>query len=137
MANVIIFEGQGTTISDGTVTLAAKSIELPLGSNAAIDVTNLSNEAVKTKVLATLQETNEFSVSAEFHTDYIGLSRANREWTITLPSSGGTFKVWAAITEMGNPNLETDNQPTIDITFTPTNRNGSGVETAPVYAAAS
>jgi hypothetical protein len=138
MANVIIYDGVGATISDGTTTLDAKKIEIPLGSRTAIEVTRLANSAVKTKALSKLREIADFTVTVGMNTDYLSslVDEDATQWTITLPDSGGTYSFYGGVSAMSNPSLEADTEPTIDLTFTVTNLN-SGAESAPAHTAAS
>lgn len=132
------YEGQGTTFTRAGLTLAPKTITMPGWSRTMIDITNLGNAAFKTKVVATLKETKEIVLTLEFDPAVYGaLSASEDNATTVIDFCGSTecITLWSAISDISDVSLETDTQPTFDLTLTVTNLNGSSVETGPVYAA--
>jgi hypothetical protein len=126
------FEGQGATFTKASLTLGIKDITLPGWSKGEIDVTLLANTDVKTFVLEKLRTIKDFSATMEFDkTPYMAIPEGNSLCVITLPDAAGTISFWGDVKEVGDVKLSTGGQPTVQVTIKVTNRNGSGVETAP------
>jgi len=132
----LTFEGQGTTFTMAGLTLAPKKITVPGWSKEEIDVTNLNNTDVKTFILATLRTIANLVLTLEFDASVYGaIPEGNLEVTVTFSGTTENIVFWCDPQEVGDVEEETDNQPTFDLTLKVTNRNGSGVETAPAYSA--
>jgi len=132
----VTFEGQGTTFTMSGLTLNPKKITVPGWSKEEIDVTNLNNTDVKTFVLATLRTINDIALTLEFDPSvYAAIPEGNTSITITFSGTTEKITFYGDVKEVGDVDEETDNQPTFDVTIKITNRDASGAETAPVYAA--
>jgi hypothetical protein len=59
----------------------------------------------------------------------------HQEFTITFPDDS-TLKFWGAMRSFDPGDVSEGEQPEADVVIVPTLRNGSGAETAPVWAAA-
>ena len=133
-------EGQGLTVAHGSTTIAQKpiSVEIPGFTRAAIDRTTQGNTAVKTSDLGVLREyedfTHQFPYDPVDYAAFVAACNTNLLHVITLPNSLGTFSVWCKVMSVGNiTNEGPESRPTYDVTFHPTNLNGSSVETAPAF----
>jgi hypothetical protein len=130
------FEGQGTTYTVSGLTLEPKTISVPGWTKEEIDVTNLSNSEFKTFILATLKTSANIVLNLEFDPSiYSALPEGAAEWKINFSGTTENITFWADIMEVGDVSQETDAQPVFDLTVKVTNRNDSGVETAPAYSA--
>ena len=114
-----------------------KKITVPGFSVAEIEVSTLDNTTAMTYVMAALRDYSDLVITAEFTPSIFGgtLSVGNALTTITFPDSGGSIALWCDIKEVSSPDFENNTQPTFDVTFKVTNRNGSGVETIPAFSA--
>lgn len=132
----VTFEGQGTTFTMTGLALNPKKITVPGWSKEEIDVTNLNNTDVKTFVLATLKTINDLVLTLEFDPSvYAAVPEGNSEIVITFSGTTEKITFWGDIKELGDVDEETDSQPTFDVNIKITNRDASGTETAPAYAA--
>jgi hypothetical protein len=133
------FDGHGITYTRSGLTAKVKTVKLGGYSKEEIDVTTHSNTAVKTKVLTTLKNYGDISLTLECDPSVYGgtISAGNASTVITFPNSAGSITFWADVKQVGEVTYEqgSSNQVTFELTLTVTNRNGSGVETAPVYSA--
>ena len=134
-----VYEGVGSTITFGT-TGASFNVEKISGGGGwkkdIIDVSTLSNTTAKTKVLGKLKEFKDFTVSVLTDTAKVHNSTfaTNELITITFPSAG-SLALYGAVSGVAPGDLAVGDKPTTELTITITNRNGSGVETAPVFSA--
>jgi hypothetical protein len=126
------YEGQGSTFTKSGLTGGIKEITIPGWSKGEIDVTLLSNTDVKTFVLEKLRTIKDLPMVLEFDkAKYMAIPEGNSLCVITLPDAAGTISFWGDVKEVGDVKLTTGGQPTVPVTIKITNRNGSGVETAP------
>lgn len=131
----VIKNGNGVTYTFSGITLPHQTMTIPGWDREEIDMTNLTNSAVKTKLLGTLREISEFSLTTEFDPDLIdSLPTDNQTMVITFPNAGGAITLWCQLKSVGEITMENDTRPQFELTFTVTNLNGSDVETAPAYA---
>jgi len=128
-----VYEGNGVTFTFSGFTLKPKTIELPGFTQESIDITTLSNAAVKTKFVAALKDYGKLFMTTEFDPDlYDSLPTTEQSLVISFPSVG-TITYYAKISEQDTVTLANDEDPVYRIGFTITNLN-SGVETAPVFS---
>lgn len=128
------FEGQGTTFTRSGLTLKPKTITVPGWTKEEMDVSTLSNTAFRTFVLKKLKTVNDLVLKLEFDAAvWKAIPETNGSWTITFPDSAGSVVLWADVKELGDVEVDVDNndQLMFDLTLKVTNRNGSGVETGP------
>jgi len=128
------FEGQGTGFTRSGLTLKPKTITVPGWNKEEMDVSTLSNTAFRTFVLKKLKTINDLVLKLEFDVAvWKTIPEGNGPWTITFPDSAGSVVLWADVKEVGDIEVDVDNndQLTFDLTLKVTNRNGSGVETGP------
>ena len=136
----ILVEGHGFSVAHGSVSLNQEpiTVELPGWMRAELARTTQGNSAVKTKDLASLKEYEDFTHQFPYDPDdYESLKDAadsHVAHVITFPNGSSTFTVYAKIKSLGNITMDTEGRPVYDVTFTPTNLNGSGTETAPDYS---
>lgn len=141
-----IDDGHGTTISfssqpSGTgpgITFWEKEVTPPgLDGGGENDITTMRNSTYRTKSpkqLITLTEMScVVSYDPNFYDDILALINLNNQITITFPDAT-TLTFWGWLDKFVPGNLVEGEQPTADITIVPSNKNGSGVETAPVVA---
>lgn len=148
MADNILESGYPTILTFTTVPsipLYEKSIK-PFGLDAggSTDVTTMRTPVnpglreMAAKKLATLTNatvTWAYKESVWAPANLIAMLRINQLVTMTFPN-GMQYAVWAFLdkAEPGELSVE-EAQPTIEGTLAPTNRNSSGVSTAPAYTA--
>lgn len=128
------FEGQGTTFTRSGLTLKPKTITVPGWTKEEMDVSTLSNTAFRTFVLKKLKTVNDLVLKLEFDAAvYKAIPEGNAQWTITFPDAAGSVVLWADAKEVGDVEVDVDNndQLMFDLTLKVTNRNGSGTETGP------
>lgn len=126
------FEGQGSTFTKSGLTLGVKEITLPGWSKGEIETTLLANTDVKTFVLEKLRTTKDIQLVLDFDkAPYMAIPEGNSLCVITLPDAAGTISFWGDVKEVGDVKLSTGEKPEVTCTIKVTNRNASGVETAP------
>jgi len=136
-----IYEGVGASIAFGTTiegTLKFYGISGSIAwERAVIDTSHLGLTAWKTKVIAKLKDGQPFTVqiAEDPAVPVISDWSRNESIVITLPDSIGTITVWGGVTNITSGDLVIDEKPTMALTITPTNQNGSAVETGPVFTA--
>ena len=129
----VVYEGNGVTFTFSGFTLKPKTIDIPGFSNEEIDITTLSNGAVKTKFVAALSDYGKLFMTTEFDPDlYDSLPTTEQALVVTFPSVG-TITYQAQISEQDAVTLANDEDPVYRIGFTITNLAG-GSETAPVFS---
>ena len=133
----VAYEGKGTTFTRAGLTLKPKSITFPGKTVEAIDVTTLSNTAAKTFVMSGLYESTDFVLTLEFDPSvYEGIvASGNLSTVVTFAGTTEKITFWADVMEVGQVEINFEEQPVFDVTFKVTNLNGSNVETVPAYAA--
>jgi hypothetical protein len=139
----IMTDGHPTTIefaADSDVQLKVKELT-PIGidGGGAIDITTMDNTTWRTMAPKSLKTASEMNFVCAYdpavYNEMISMVNVNQLITITFPD-GETVEFYGFINTF-TPNAHVEGeQPTANVTIIPTNRNGSGVETAPVYSAA-
>lgn len=101
-----------------------------------INITTMRNSAWETFAPRSLKTALDISYTAAFATDVLDdLEDAinhNQELTITF-SDGSSRMQWGYLKQLKINKMKIGSQPEADVVFVVTNRNNSGVETAPVY----
>ena len=100
------------------------------------DVTTMRNETWRTKAPKQLMTLSPCSFVAAYdpaiYDDILAMIQVNQQITITFPD-GATLVFWGWLDEFTPGALAEGTQPTASCTIVPSNQNGSGVETAPIY----
>lgn len=132
----VINEGNGVSYTYSGITLDPITIQVAGFEREAIDVTTLSNAAVRTYVTSTLADYQPFTVTTEFDAaEYDGFSAGGEggSFVITFDDTS-TLTFYANLLSLDAVDLENSTRPIYSFTFQPTNLN-SGTETAPAYTA--
>lgn len=119
-----------------------KTVQPPgLDGGDPINTTTMRNVAWRTFAPKALKTLSEMKVTVAYDPAFFGTTQAlailnvNKEITITFPD-GSTLVFWGYLAKFEPDDLQEGEQGEADMTIQPTNVNSSGVETAPVYAAA-
>ena len=130
-----------TSLASGeTILFYVKEVTPPgISGGGPIDVTTMLNTALRTNAPKQLKTATAASFVAAYdpavYDQILAMINVNQEITVTFPDLS-TLVFWGWLDEFTLGALVEGEQPTADGTIEPSNRNGSGVETAPVYAAA-
>ena len=129
-----------TFAENSDVLLYEKEVTPPgVDGGGEIDVSTMQNTTWRTKSPKSLKTLAESSLVAAYdvavYDEIIAMVNVNQSITITFPDSS-TLVFWGWIDKFTPGALVEGQQPTADVTIVPSNRNGSDVETAPVYSAA-
>jgi hypothetical protein len=131
---IVTLTGAGVTFWE--VTLQPPGID----GGEAIPTTTMRNSDLRTSAPRHLYGLTPSEISAAYDpTAYDSILAAvniNQSIIVTFPD-GGTLTFWGFIQRFVPDANEEGRRPTARITIVPTNRNASGVETAPVVAAGS
>lgn len=141
----IMEDGFPTRISFGTpatMKWRVLSVDLPgIDNGDTIDTTSMDNTAWRTAAVKKLKSLTDLGLTVSFDpaiygvTDILAAIGVNQEFTITFPDNS-TLKFWGAMRSFDPGDYSEGEQPEADVVVTPTLRNGTGAETAPVWAAA-
>jgi len=135
-----IDDGFKTLISfaaNPNVTFEEKEVTPPsMEGGGAIDTTTMRNTSLRTKSPKQLKSLGDMKLTVAYGSAALmeiwALINQNTQITITLPT-GNTFTFWGWL-DTANPGaLSEGNQPTLDITIIPSNRDNNGIEQEPVY----
>lgn len=132
----VVNEGNGVTYTFSGIAFDPISLQVPGYSREMIDLTNLDNSAVRTKIGAALADWQPFVLRTAFDPDGVDGWPAGGEgsaFVVTFPG-GANITIYAVASDVAPVELANNERPINEITFTPTNLN-SGVETAPAYSA--
>ena len=142
----VLNEGHPTTISFSedsglTLELYEKEVTPPsLDGGGPNDTTTMRNATYRTKQPKVLVTLGQASFTAAYdpacYGDLIGILNDNQLITITF-SNGDTLAFWGWLDKFTPGRITEGAQPTAECVIECSNQNGSGVETAPVYDAAS
>jgi hypothetical protein len=129
------------TLAGAGTTFWEKTVQPPgIDGGEAIETTTMRNTAVRTRGPRHLYDVSPVEVSAAYdptaYTTIIANVNVNQSIITTFPD-GGTITWWGFLKSFIPESNEEGKQPVARITLIPTNRNSSGVETAPVIAAGS
>jgi hypothetical protein len=128
-----IYDGHGTTVTMGGVTIPAISIKLPGWSKSFYEISKLTNTTYKTKRAGALAEVGDITVTSEYS---VGLAASLKalgpDITCVIVNTQGTATFYGAVASVGEASLEEDARSTFDVTFTVTNWNGTA-ETNPTF----
>lgn len=133
----VVYQGNGTTFASGGSSFIPKTITVPGWEKKEGDSTDLSNASVMTKFVGKLKEYGKLSCKGCSFTgaSVAAIPENNALWVVTFGDSAGTFTAWMQASKVSDIEVSTEAKDlTFDVDFTITNRNGSGVETAPVFA---
>lgn len=126
------YEGAGVTITRSGLTSKVKKIEFGGKKRGSIEVSDLTS-TVKQFIAETQWKYEPLKVTVEYdQAQYNAQSNDNLQTTLTI-GSVGSIVVWAQLIEVSAVSFEVGQQPTYDLTFEITNRNGSNIETVPVF----
>ena len=136
----IMEDGFSTIISfpsHPSVAFAEKTLTPPgVSGGGQNDVTTMRNTAWRTmapKKLKTLTEAStEVAWDPAVYDDVVAMINDNQLITVTFPD-GATLAFYGWLDEFSPNSNEEGAQPTANCTIQVSNRNTSGVETAPVY----
>lgn len=136
----VMTNGHPTTVAfqdDSALTFEVKSFT-PFGlEKAEIDITTMSNSTYRTKVAGNLIDVTQASMTIAYDpatlTEMVTMIGDNQTITITFPDNQ-TWTVWGFIASFTPGESAPDEQPTAEVVLVATNRNDSGVETAPALA---
>lgn len=106
---------------------------LEIQHREAINITGPDNAAWETKIINAIKSVSPFTCRFYFDTAKTKITTGvNEQITITYGDASTTV-IWGAITGIAWPDLDHDSTESLYavITVTPTNINGSGVETGP------
>jgi hypothetical protein len=122
-----------------TIKLYEKSVTPPgISGTGPVDTTTMRNSVWRTQAPKKLKTLTPVSADVAYATSAIPAIHAQvnvaQRITITFPD-GATLTFWGYLDEFApGANVEGE-QPTATVTIQPTNRDSSGNEAAPVYAA--
>jgi hypothetical protein len=137
----IIEDGFPTTIdfTGAGITFYERSITPPgYDGGGENDVTTMRNLTLRTRVPKKLKTVTNISLTVLYDDAiYAAASvfaeiNVNQLVTVTFPS-GGTLAVWGWANTFDPSEISEGEPPTADMNIIVSNRNGTGVETAPVY----
>ena len=138
-----IDDGFSTTIEFAdysAVSFWEKEVTPPgVSGGGEVDTTTMLNTAWRTRNAKQLKTLSNASFTAAYdpavYDDIVSMVNQNQLITVTFPDSS-TLAFWGWLDEFTPNRLVEGEQPTAEVTIIPSNQNASGVETAPVYAAA-
>jgi hypothetical protein len=129
----VVYEGNGVTFTYSGLTLLPQTIAIPGWSKEELDISTLSNSAVRTKFVAALKDYNKLFMTTEWDpAEYDNLPEVEQTLVVTVPNEG-TITFYAELSEIDDQSMENDAQPLYRLGFSITNLN-SGVETVPVFS---
>ena len=136
-------DGYKISIAFGTSTITMFQIETgtppSISGGGAKSTTTHSNTAWRTKAPKHLKEAGPMNLTVQYDPQLIDeimdSLQVNQSITVTFPN-GDTLVVWGWLEEFSPGEMAEGEVPTADIVIEISNRNGSGVETGPVWAAA-
>lgn len=136
-------DGYQTLISfaeNPAVHLKEKTITPPgIDGGDAIDVTTMRNEDWRTFALRALKTLTESSFRAAYdpviYDELDAMINVNQLITITF-SDGSSVAFWGGLRTAQPQEVEEGAMPEVECNITPTNRDNTGAEVAPVYTAA-
>jgi hypothetical protein len=118
------------------------SVDVPgIDAGDTIDTTSMDNTAWRTAAVKQLKSLTDLGLTVAYDpaiyavADLGAAIGVNQEFTITFPDDS-TLKFWGAMRSFDPGDVSEGEQPEADVVIVPTLRNGSGAETAPVWAAA-
>ena len=134
--------GNPTTITLGSgpsasVVFKEKEVTPPsMEGGEAIDTTTMRNTAIRTKLPRRLKDLSDMSLlvsyDPEAYDDIWDMINVNQSITVNFPDDANVQ--FYGFLKSFKPNRMNDEQPTAEITITPTNVNSStGAEAEPVY----
>lgn len=123
-----------------SVLLYEKEVTPPgLSAGGANDTTTMRNTTYRTQSPKKLISSADSSAKCAYDTavqpQIVAMIGKNQLITYTYPD-GSTLAVWGWIDEFTPDALTEGSQPTANVKIIPSNQNGSGVETAPVFTPA-
>jgi hypothetical protein len=138
----ILNDGFSTTIDFGQGAVLVEKTSTPPGltGGGEIDTTTMANTTWRTRYPKALVTLSEASITAAYDpsalTTLLSLLNVNASITVTFPDTS-TLVFWGWLDEFTPGEAAEGEQPTAECTIIPSNVNASGVETAPVFTAAS
>jgi hypothetical protein len=132
------FPTKFTAVTAGFTLWKEKTVTPPgVDGGGTIDVVTMHNTAWRTVAFKKLKTLTPMSGSGAYDpavlSEILAAINVNQSWEVEYPDLS-TITFWGALTEATPNEISEGEQPTMDFTITPSNRNGSGAETPPVYA---
>jgi len=126
--------------ADADVLFYEKTVTPPgVDGGGEVDTTLMLNATYRTRNPKALITMSNASLVVAYdpatYAEILALVNVNNLITITFPD-GSTLAFWGWLNTFTPSELTEGEQPTADIEIIPSNQNATGVETAPVYAAA-
>lgn len=126
--------------SNPAVKLKEKSVTPPgIDGGDLIDTTTMRNTTWRTADGRALKTLTESSFVAAYdpvvYNELNAMINVNQEIEITFPD-GSKLKFWGIMRVFQPNELTEGEQPTANVTISPTNKNAAGVETGPTYTPA-
>jgi len=139
-----IDDGYQTLVSfaaDPTVLFYEKTVTPPgVDGGGEVDTTTMLNSTWRTRNPKALITLSNGSMTVAYdpacYPEIVALANVNTLITVTFPD-GSTLAFWGWLNSFTPGENTEGEQPTAEIEVVPSNQNDSGVETAPVHAAAS
>lgn len=136
-----IDDGFKTTVTFGTtptVKFWEKKVTPPgVEGGGAIDTTTMRNTAWRTKAPKVLQDMSDMKLTVAYDptviSDIVSMRGVIQQIIVTFPDSV-TLTFWGWLESFTPNELAEGEQPTAEVTITPSNQNTSGEEVAPVTA---
>ena len=138
-----IDDGFATLIAfseDSDVQMWEKEVTPPgVSGGGENDTSTMRNTTWRTRSPKGLKTLSEASFVAAYdpavYDEIVAMVNVNQQITITF-ADNSTLVFWGWIDEFTPNSITEGEQPTAEVKLIPSNQDGSGVETAPVYAAA-
>ena len=103
------------------------------------DTSTMRNSVWRTMQPKSLKSLTPLSFTAAYDPavfdEIVAMANVNQSIVVTF-ADGSTLTFWGWLDEFTPNAVVEGEQPTAEVTVVPSNQNGSGVETAPLYAAA-
>jgi len=137
-----IDDGFATLITfseDSDVSFWEKEVTPPgMSGGGENDTTTMRNTLWRTRAPKSLITLTESTLVAAYdpavYDSILSMINVNQQITITFPDDS-TLVFWGWLDEFTPGNVVEGEQPTATVKIIPSNQNGSGVETAPIYTA--
>lgn len=135
----IITEGMGTTLTFVTSGLTLNKVSIkapPIDGGDKIDLTHLGNTAWRIAAARTLKDAGQLTFDGYYDPSNLVSAPYNTEQQIKITYPDGDYHTfWGFLRSMTPADLKEGEAGKISGVVEITNRNGSGVETAPTYTA--
>jgi hypothetical protein len=128
-----------TFSEESAVKFYMKEVTPPgIDGGGANDTSTMHNTSWRTRAPKSLKSLTGSSIIAAYdagvYDQIVSMCNVNQQITITFPDSS-TLVFWGWLDKVTFRGMVEGAQPEVEVTIEPSNQNGSGVETAPVYSA--